>query len=154
MTGEIHGNRQQMIQISNAPVPAKQTTQIVYKANLPTRPRDDEPGNRRFRPSGVGELRPPATTPVPRPESYDGLRNDDTRFLSQSVSGGSVTVYDAVGQPINVEMRWAKTSNPWRAAHAGRLEPVLSGEQNPSATGSTRRGATSAGPSSSTPAAR
>ena len=27
-----------MIQISNAPVPAKQTTQIVYKANLPKVP--------------------------------------------------------------------------------------------------------------------
>jgi flagellar hook protein FlgE len=40
------------------------------------------------------------------------VRGDDTaRFLSQSISGGAITAYDSVGQPISLELRWAKTSN-------------------------------------------
>ncbi|HEX2508889.1 MAG TPA: flagellar hook-basal body complex protein [Microvirga sp.] len=107
VTGDPTGTG--MIQISNAPVPAKQTTQIVYKANLPKVPATTS-GNPLFGPSGVGGYEPRHDPNALPPVVTTGfVRNDDTnRFLSESVSGGSVTVYDASGQPINVEMRWAK----------------------------------------------
>jgi flagellar hook protein FlgE len=135
-TGQINATGNSMIQVSNAPVPAKQTTEIVYKANLPSKPAtasadptvpDSEllgapPASM---PAGYDPRVTTATMPAP------GVRADDTaRFLSQSISGGAVTVYDSVGQPISLEMRWAKTQNTspetWNLFYL----------ENPSATGS------------------
>ncbi|MDV3250454.1 flagellar hook-basal body complex protein [Devosia sp. BK] len=36
------------------------------------------------------------------------LSADSDRFVSESISGGGITVYSNTGEPVNVQMRWAK----------------------------------------------
>ncbi|HEV2560076.1 MAG TPA: flagellar hook-basal body complex protein [Microvirga sp.] len=98
-----------MLQISNAPIPARRTTEIIYEANLPKRPATNS-GVELYGPSGIVGYEPRvmsgSTSPAP------AVRGDDTtRFLSHSLPGGQVTVYDGSGQPITVETRWAKVQN-------------------------------------------
>jgi flagellar hook protein FlgE len=37
--------------------------------------------------------------------------NDLTAFTSESISGGAVTAYNSAGTPVNLQLRWALTSN-------------------------------------------
>src|SRR5690606_1894395 len=39
------------------------------------------------------------------------VANDLPTFLAQSVSGGSITMYDTVGSPAAIQMRWAKLAD-------------------------------------------
>jgi len=47
--------------------------------------------------------------PVALPSNGTVIANDNPTFLSESLSGGSVTGYDATGAPVDVQLRWAKT---------------------------------------------
>jgi flagellar hook protein FlgE len=38
------------------------------------------------------------------------IADDVQTFTNESISGGSVTAYDATGNPVNVQLRWAKTN--------------------------------------------
>ena len=37
--------------------------------------------------------------------------SDVSTFVNESIDGGSVTIYDAIGTPANLQMRWAKTDS-------------------------------------------
>jgi len=39
------------------------------------------------------------------------IADDVQTFTNQSVSGGSVTAYDSTGNPVNIQLRWAKTDS-------------------------------------------
>lgn len=39
------------------------------------------------------------------------VANDNTAFISSSVSGGAITVYDENGSPVNMQFRWAKVDS-------------------------------------------
>jgi flagellar hook protein FlgE len=39
------------------------------------------------------------------------IANDVSTFDAQSVDGGSITAYDSVGNPVNVQFRWAQVSS-------------------------------------------
>jgi flagellar hook protein FlgE len=39
------------------------------------------------------------------------IADDVQTFTNESVSGGSVTAYDSTGNPVNVQLRWAKTDS-------------------------------------------
>jgi flagellar hook protein FlgE len=39
------------------------------------------------------------------------IANDVSTFDSESVDGGSITAYDSVGNPVNVQFRWAQVSS-------------------------------------------
>jgi flagellar hook protein FlgE len=39
------------------------------------------------------------------------IANDVQTFTNESISGGSVTAYDSTGNPVNVQVRWAKTDS-------------------------------------------
>ena len=49
------------------------------------------------------------TTALPVPGGVTGA--DLTTFNSESVDGGSITAYDALGNPVNIDFRWAKISS-------------------------------------------
>ncbi|WP_046868303.1 flagellar hook protein FlgE [Microvirga massiliensis] len=99
-TGAITGNANSVIRISSDPIPARATTTINYGVNLPTRPAV------------------PSADPTD-PDSYlltglagaDIAAENNAAFTSKSISGGSVTAYNSVGTPVNVQLQWAKTSN-------------------------------------------
>jgi flagellar hook protein FlgE len=114
VTGQVRGNGSDVIRISSEPVSSKKTTEVLYQANLPTRPATqdataDDPDSALY--TGPGTITAPidpatwATTEV-------GVSGDDeATFLRQTVSGGAVTVYNEVGTPVDVQLRWAKTDN-------------------------------------------
>src|SRR5215207_8586393 len=55
---------------------------------------------------------PSATPPAVR-------MDDQGRFMSQSISGGAITVYNQVGAPIDVQLRWAKVESAGPATAIG-----------------------------------
>lgn len=66
------------------------------------------------------------TNLVALPATGSVIANDASTFDSESTDGGSVTAYDSLGNPVNVQLRWAKTaSNTWQLFY----------ETNSSATG-------------------
>jgi flagellar hook protein FlgE len=67
---------------------------------------------------------PPTVGPV--------IGNDVSNFLNESISGGSITSYDSLGNPVNVQLRWAKVDS---AATGGTDTWELFYQTNPNATG-------------------
>src|SRR5690242_17504510 len=49
------------------------------------------------------------TTAIPSNGTVIGA--DQTNFLNQSVSGGSITAFDGTGNPVNLVLRWAKVDS-------------------------------------------
>jgi flagellar hook protein FlgE len=125
-TGELRGGGTGIVQISSEPLPARQTTQIEYNANLPNIPGTAA----REAASGVplSELlaAPPAAPAPPAPAfpaGYDPrvtgatvspgpavVGSDVSRFMSQTIEGGLIPAYNAVGARIDIQLRWAKVS--------------------------------------------
>lgn len=67
---------------------------------------------------------PPTVGPV--------IGNDVSHFLNESISGGSITAYDSLGNPVNVQLRWAKVDS---AASGGTDTWELFYQTDPNATG-------------------
>jgi flagellar hook protein FlgE len=67
---------------------------------------------------------PPTVGPV--------IGNDVSNFLNESISGGSITTYDTLGNPVNVQLRWAKVDS---AATGGTDTWEMFYQTNPNATG-------------------
>ncbi|HHB82520.1 MAG TPA: flagellar hook-basal body complex protein [Devosia sp.] len=109
-TGNISGSVPEVIKIDNSFLPAKQTTTIDYKLNLPQVPQtpsyDEAVAN-----SDLLNVASYAADPTTAGTGVISATDSDT-FLSQSISGGAITVYSASGAPVNVQMRWAKVENP------------------------------------------
>ena len=114
VTGQVQGSANDVIRLSSEPIPSKKTNSVLYQANLPTRPATQDaistdPNSVLF--TGAGSV----TSPIPAgswgaPE-VGVAADDETTFLRQSVSGGAVTVYNDVGTPVDVQLRWAKIAN-------------------------------------------
>lgn len=108
VTGNTSGTVPQVMRFQNDFLPASATTTIDYRANLPSYP-----------------LTPAHSTDVPKSELLDPtafsvnpliagtgtvVGSDVNTFLKQTLSGGAITAYDASGQPVNVQVRWAKVN--------------------------------------------
>lgn len=99
LTGATIGNAPGVLQIQSNNLPARATTTVNYQANLPKTPQTT------VKQAGGSELLTPALN-LPT-ITYA----DEANFLDQTVPGQSVTVYDPSGAPVNVQMRWGKTTN-------------------------------------------
>ncbi|MEO8882513.1 MAG: flagellar hook-basal body complex protein [Devosia sp.] len=60
---------------------------------------------------GLGSQTVAATGPVPPGPVNSISAADNDKFLSESISGGAITVYSSNGAPANVQLQWAKTSS-------------------------------------------
>jgi flagellar hook protein FlgE len=49
--------------------------------------------------------------PTATPNSGNVTANDESTFTAESIDGGSVTAYDSKGDPVNVDLRWAKVAS-------------------------------------------
>jgi flagellar hook protein FlgE len=107
-TGQTSGGGG-IIQVSSAPIPARPTSEIAYEANLPSYPATSTAVST----TPQSELIDPADYTVnPLTTGTNTVvANDQNVFLGQSIPGGSITVYNDVGAPVNVQMRWAKVSS-------------------------------------------
>ena len=125
VSGELRGGGTGIVQISSDPLPARQTTQVQYSANLPNMPgtasRAAAPGVYGSELLSAPYITPPSST---LPVGYDPrvigapagpgpavVGSDVSRFMSQSIEGGLVPTYNAVGARIDISLRWAKVSS-------------------------------------------
>ncbi|WP_425063040.1 flagellar hook protein FlgE [Pyruvatibacter mobilis] len=118
VTGNKLGDVPDRIQITNDFISAKQTTTLDYTANLPSFPKtvtaDAAVAN--------SELMLDATfTNDPTTFGGDGFvqAQDEQLFLDRSLAGGAITMYDSIGNPVNVELRWSKVNNTANGAGQG-----------------------------------
>lgn len=104
VTGELIGTQPEVLRITQEQYPAKATTEIEYRANIPSYPATNNAD-----PAVAG-------SELIDPTDYVGgvittIQGTNTQtFLNQSIPGGSVTVYDSLGQATTVELRWAKVT--------------------------------------------
>ncbi len=110
VTGNKAGDIPSRIQITSDFVSSKQTTTIDYTANLPSFPKtvaaDPDTANSELMLDGT-------FTNNPTTIGGDGFvqAQDEQLFLDRSLAGGAVTGYDSLGNPVNVQLRWAKVNN-------------------------------------------
>lgn len=108
-TGNPVGGTLEPVTITGDVIPAETTTAISYRANLPAFP------------LVAGADRAVTGSELLDPADYAGdprvggtgqvQAGDVDTFLAQTISGGAVTIYDANGTPVNVQMRWAKVES-------------------------------------------
>lgn len=108
-TGNPTGTLPTVIRIGNDFIPASATTTIDYRANLASFPltanaNPSVPGSELL----TGPWANDPTTGNPSAADRYVQYSDVGSFLSQSVAGGAITIYDAAGSPANVQFRWAK----------------------------------------------
>jgi flagellar hook protein FlgE len=101
-TGAPTSSTPQVLQFNTNFLPAQATTQIDYQANLPSAPS-----------SSAFTLGDYTVNPLDSGSGATGtvVGTDASTFASQSLDGGSVTAYDSLGNPVNVQLRWAETSS-------------------------------------------
>jgi len=120
-TGTPETSAPEVLQFNNNFLPAQPTTGINYAANLPSDP-----------PTGV--LNPTSFNVNPLDAASGGTGTvageDATTFTNDSLDGGSITAYDSLGNPVNVQFRWAET-----ASSGGNTSWQLFYQTDSSATG-------------------
>ena len=103
-TGTAIGSGNDLVQISTQPIAASKTTEVVYRANLPSAPAT---------PAAVaaGTSATTADRLLPASVNLAAPVPGTAAFTDHSISGGTLTVYDALGAPSDVQLRWAKTDD-------------------------------------------
>ncbi|MGL5447409.1 MAG: flagellar hook protein FlgE, partial [Rhabdaerophilum sp.] len=104
LTGLTTGTQLNVLRISQNNLPARATTSFDYNVNLPQLPLTD---NRISNPTVAGSY----LMAAPALLGATVAASDHNLFLSQTVAGQSVTVYDAAGSPVPVQIRWGKTAD-------------------------------------------
>ncbi|KKB10559.1 hypothetical protein VE25_17655 [Devosia geojensis] len=108
-TGNISGSVPEVIQLSNAFLPAQLSSRINYQGNLPQVPKTTAynptvPGSELL---DAGDYAGGTTgTPLNQIEA-----GDNALFLTNTIEGGSITVFAENGAPAVVQMRWAKVDS-------------------------------------------
>lgn len=111
-TGNVVGSVPEVLQFTNDFLPSQTTTIIDYRANLASLPRTqaytaapDTPDSELIVPGAFS-----GSNPL---DAGDGTVEgaDVGIFLEQSIAGGAITVYDSLGNEMNVQLRWAKTDS-------------------------------------------
>lgn len=132
-TGNVTGSVPQVLKITNDFLPAQETTTIQYRADLAATPTTQQYG------SGGSELLDPGDYGTGGDPTVAGdgvvLGADKKTFESQTITGGSITVYDAQGNPVDVQLRWAKLdSSALGGTHTDQWQLFYQSNTNPGAT--------------------
>jgi flagellar hook protein FlgE len=108
-TGNPSGSVPAVVQFNNDFLPARPTSTIDYRANLAKFPLT-QGADRNIPDSELLNATGYAVDPTVA-GTGTVIANDESTFLSQSISGGALTAYDTSGSPVNIQFRWAKISN-------------------------------------------
>lgn len=109
ITQDLVGSQSSVVRITGDNLPARATTLLEYRANLPPRPATNNfdatvPGS---------ELHNAALYP-----GGNVAANVEGGFINSTIAGGAVSLYNASGARLDVQMRWGKTTNTpptWQA---------------------------------------
>ena len=131
-TGNPVGSVAAPLQFQGNFLPASATTQINYGINLPSTPTTNAftattPNSELLKPADFGTDPTIAGTGTV-------VGSDVATFVNESIDGGSVTIYDALGSPVNLQMRWAKVNS---VANGGQDTWQLFYQTDSTATGAT-----------------
>ncbi len=129
-TGNPVGSVAAPLQFQGNFLPASATTQINYGINLPSKPATNAftpttPNSELLNPADFGTNPTIAGTGTV-------VGSDVATFVNESIDGGSVTIYDPIGSPANLQLRWAKTDS---VAAGGQDTWELFYQTNSTATG-------------------
>ncbi len=105
VTGKASGTNE-VLQLATKPIPANRTSAITYQANLPNKPLTEAAKAKGTSATTADRLLPAASTPTTTTPVVE-----DATFLDHSLEGGKVTVYDALGTPVTMELRWGKVED-------------------------------------------
>lgn len=89
------------VRITNDVIPARTTDTVRYRASLPTTPKTANANS-----TAGSELMDTALVGQATIATADA-----GTFVDTSIAGGSMTVYDSLGNEVNLQIRWAKTAN-------------------------------------------
>jgi flagellar hook protein FlgE len=104
VTGQLIGTQPEVLRITKEQFPARATTSIEYRANIPAVPGTTTAAN-----GGSYFLDATSVTAAAPNNVVQGA--NITNFLSSTIPGGSVTVYDELGRATSVELRWGKVDD-------------------------------------------
>ena len=102
-TGKVGGSTEP---VSTQPIPAAKMSEILYRANLPSKPATPAAVAAGAAATTADRLLPPAVA-----ATLPGPVAGSAAFMDHSIAGGSLTLYDSLGSPIDVQLRWAKTDD-------------------------------------------
>lgn len=126
-TGNQVGSVPTVLQFTNNLIPAQASSTIQYNANLPSDPLT--PGNTGTIASNLLDPTAYSANPITGGTVF-GV--DVSTFIDQSVAGGSITAYDGLGAPVNLQFRWAKTdSASLGGAHVDTWDVFYQTDSNP-----------------------
>ncbi|WP_350334858.1 flagellar hook protein FlgE [Coralliovum pocilloporae] len=108
-TGNPQGSTPEAINVGAGFLAAEATTTIEYRANLASFPRTTDADSD----VADSELLDPAdfTNDPTTGGAGTVIGSENTLFLENSIAGGSITAFDSNGTPVDIQLRWAKTSN-------------------------------------------
>lgn len=108
-TGNPTGSTPAPVNVGTGFLAASQTTAITYQANLASFPRTSDAD---VNVANSELLDPTAFTNNPTVAGAGTvIGSENSLFLENSIAGGSITVFDSNGTPVDVQLRWAKTAN-------------------------------------------
>lgn len=126
VTNNPAGGTPEVMSVSNDFLPARATTTVSYKANLPSYPKTALAD-----PTVAGSelLTAAAFSNDPTAGNDETIVGSDiTAFIDRSIAGGAITAYNASGGPVNIQLRWGKiSSTTWNMFY----------QADPTATGAT-----------------
>jgi flagellar hook protein FlgE len=109
LTQDLVGSQSSVVRINGDNLPARATTQLEYRANLPPRPSTNN-----YDPAVPGsELHNPALYP-----GGNVAASVEGGFIDSTITGGAISVYNASGARIDIQLRFGKTSDApptWQA---------------------------------------
>ena len=110
-TGNVSGSVPSPIEISSDFLDAESTTTIDYRANLPLYPRTQN-ADPDLTDSELLDDAVSVYTVDPTAAGAGVVQaQDESVFLSRSIAGEAITVYDSTGASTNIQFRWAKIAN-------------------------------------------
>ena len=97
-----------ILRITDTTVPASATEQVEYSAVLPS-----TAGTNNYNSNNVDTVADDPVTGAPfNAGTWPNIQADQSStFLSRTISGGSVVVYNEAGAPIDLQLRWGKLDN-------------------------------------------
>ncbi len=126
VSGTRYSTQSGVIEIAQSELPARTTSNIDYGASLPSRPATPStvPSDTLSDRLAAAPAAPPTPAPAvpagynprstasPQPAGAGFVAgSDQSRFLAQTIEGGSIIAYNQIGAPVDVQFRWGKVDN-------------------------------------------